>query len=325
MVRKPGLGRGLDALIPRKQTTATPQAATAGIAAVQLPHHAPPAMLDTETAGTLLSLSTAELFANPNQPRKRFTDAEIDELAATIAEKGILQPLLVRRRAGRYEIVSGERRWRAAQRANLERVPVRLVEYDDLETLQVAIIENIQREALSPIEEARAYQQLRDQFGMKQEDIAKRVGKARSSVAASLATLALPAAVLDLVEAQKLSLGHLKVLLSVEGPRDGTPNSPLMRFALAAAETPLSVRELEAQIARSGDAQEAEQKHSPTKSKPAKAQAHSPEVKKLLDELERSVGTRVTLLHKRGAASGRLVLHYHSMDELGRLIRKLKA
>jgi ParB family chromosome partitioning protein len=197
--QKKVLGRGLGALIPQK----TPAPAVA-----------PPAPAGaTEVPITLIE-------PNPYQPRKSFKDASLEELANSVREHGIVQPLVVTRAGERYQLIAGERRFRAAQKAGLTSVPVvvkDLTRSGDL--LQLALIENIQREDLNPIEEAHAYQQLHDEFALTQEEIAKQVGKERSTVANCLRLLRLPESVKTLVATGELSMGHARALLSVEGAK----------------------------------------------------------------------------------------------------------
>ena len=200
MNQKKVLGRGLGALIPQKAEAPAPPggAATAGLAQIPIDHIQP----------------------NPYQPRRTFNEASIDELARSVREHGIVQPIVVTRAGDRYKLIAGERRFRAAQKAGLATVPA--VIKDNLKSddaLQIALVENIQREDLNPMEEANAYHQLHDEFGLTQEEIAKRVGKERSTVANFLRLLKLPDAVKKLLAAGQLSMGHARALLSVESAK----------------------------------------------------------------------------------------------------------
>ena len=194
-----------------------------------------------DTPQTLSTLKIGDIEPNKSQPRKDFNNEALQALADSIVEHGIIQPLTVRPMAdGRsYQIVAGERRWRAAKIAGLTEVPVRILELSDAETAEIALIENLQREDLNPIEEAMGYQQLMDNYGMRQEDVAKRVGKSRSSVANALRLMQLPAEVVALVKDGQLSTGHCKAILSV--------NEPLKQITLGrkTAAEGLSVREVE--------------------------------------------------------------------------------
>lgn len=197
--KRKNLGRGLDALFgeqeessPLGEGVAAPAGATSNRVAIDL------------------------LAPSPFQPRRHFDESALSELAASIAEKGVLQPLLVRpdsHKPGHYEIIAGERRWRAAQRAQVHEVPVLVIDLTDAETLEVALIENLQRQDLSPIEEARGYQRLLDEFNHTQEQIANVVGKSRANVANALRLLSLPEAVLDLIERGELSAGQARPLI----------------------------------------------------------------------------------------------------------------
>ncbi len=174
---------------------------------------------DAPTDNTLRQVPIEQLSANPHQPRKRFPDIELKELSRSIMEKGIIQPILVRLSSeGGYQIIAGERRWRAAQLAQQHSVPVLVRDMDDAEVLQIAIIENIQREELNPIEEARAYRRLQDEFGQKQEDVARLVGKSRSHITNLMRLLSLPALVLTMVEEGKISAGHARTLIGADDP-----------------------------------------------------------------------------------------------------------
>ena len=212
MTRK-ALGRGLNALF-------------SGPAAV-------------EQGDVLLELDIDLLEPNPDQPRTIFREGKLDELAASIQANGIVQPLLVRRMDDRYQIIAGERRWRAAQRAGLDKVPVVVREIPDERVLELSLIENIQREELNPIEEAHAYRRLIDGLGVTQEEVARRVGRERSSVTNYLRLLKLPDDIQQWVEEDRLSMGHARALLSLEGPDEQRA------LAQRVAELGLSVRETE--------------------------------------------------------------------------------
>ena len=184
-------------------------------------------------------LPLSEIEPNRKQPRKTFSEEALNALAQSIAEHGIIQPLIVRPYGGSYQIVAGERRWRAAKIAGLKEVPVRIMEFSDEQTMQIALIENLQREDLNPIEEALGYQQLIDTFGMKQDEVAQKVGKARSSITNSLRLLTLPDDIKIMVRDGILSVGHCKVLI-------GVPDEERQReLAQKAVKDGISVRALE--------------------------------------------------------------------------------
>lgn len=198
MAKKIGLGRGLDALIQDKKVT------------VPLPNAPAP-----DSSG-ITNVSIKKIKANPMQPRRMFRTEALNELVASIREHGILQPLLVRQKENNFELIAGERRLRAAAAAELMEVPVIVLDIGDQDALEIALIENLQRDDLNLMEEAEGYRELAEKFGLTQEEIAKRVGKARTSVANTLRLLDLPAPVKKLIESGQISAGHGKVLLSVE-------------------------------------------------------------------------------------------------------------
>jgi len=235
---------------------------------------------------------------NPMQPRQRFADGGIDELAESIRQKGILQPLLVRRNGGGFDLIAGERRLRAAQRLGMENVPVLVRDVGDAEMLELALIENIQRENLNPIEEARAYRRLMEEFDLTQEEVAARVGKERSTVANTLRLLQLPATVKAQIEQGELSAGHARALAAAES------DAIKVQLAQEVIDRKLTVRQAE-RLAKQRRAQ------------PAAADVHAAE-----QRLTEALGTRVRLLHGR-TGSGRIEIQYYSLDELNGLIAKL--
>lgn len=191
----------------------------------------------------ITTLKLTDIEPNKSQPRKNFDIEALNTLADSIRQNGIIQPLLVRSMPdGTYQIVAGERRWRAAKMAGLTEVPVFIKELSDIQAQQIALIENLQRENLNPIEEANGYKELMDRFGMTQEDVARVVGKARSSVANSLRLLSLPPIIADMVSNNELSAGHCKVLLGVKNNKD------MVELAHRAAGKDVSVREMERMV-----------------------------------------------------------------------------
>ena len=246
------------------------------------------------------------LRANPRNPRKHFSDDELAELASSIAERGIIQPIVVRavRGSDTFEIIAGERRWRAAQRAALHDVPVVVVEANDSEALQIAIIENVQRADLDPLEEAAGYQALIDQFNYAQDDIAKTVGKSRSHVANILRLLKLPEAVKALVHAGKLSAGHARVLV-------GQPNADAL--ARDIVEQGLNVRQVEALMRAPGER---------TKAPKAQPQAKDPNTVALERRVADALGLSVTI-DDRGDSGGFLRINYRDLDQLDHVVKKL--
>ncbi|MCX7565896.1 ParB/RepB/Spo0J family partition protein [Sulfitobacter sp. F26169L] len=290
--RKRGLGRGLSALMADVSETET-VAAKGPSAADQL-------------------VPIERISPNPDQPRKQFVQNDLEDLAASIKEKGVLQPLIVRARDnGNFEIVAGERRWRAAQMAQLHSLPVIVREFSDIEVLEVAIIENIQRADLNAAEEAAGYKQLMDKFGHTQEKMAEALGKSRSHIANLLRLLNLPTPVLELLRDGQLSAGHARALI---------PATDALKLAQQVIKGGLSVRATEALVKR---------EHSDDgRGKPASGKAageKDADTKALEGDLSANLGMRVMLTHKPGQENGQLTVQYKSLDELDELCRLLSA
>ena len=288
MARKP-LGRGLSALLGED-----PQSQGEG---------QPP-----ESEGKrvrAMEMDISRISANPLQPRTRFDDKALDELAASITANGIIQPILVRSVGLRYQIIAGERRWRAAQRAGLHKVPVIINEVTDEKILEIALIENIQREELNPIEEAQAYRKLLDQFGFTQEQLSERVGKERTLIATTLRLLKLPEEVQKLVAEGKLSAGHGRALLLSD---DRTVQ---IRTARIAIEKQLSVRDTEKAIKRARGSQPVEnKKRTPTL---------DPNVRHAETKMMRALGTNVKIRPSAKGDAGKIEIEYYSAKDLDRL------
>lgn len=274
------LGRGLGALIPKSPAD--------------------------QPADRQLALD--EILPNPWQPRERFDEAEIDELAASIRSHGVIQPLVVRPVEEGYQLVTGERRLRAARKVGLDAVPVVLKEMTDREALEVTLVENLQREDLSPLEEARAYQRLLDDFGLNQDQVAERVGKSRPAVANTLRLLLLPEAVRLCLDEGTITAGHARALLGVTGR---SAQTSLLRDAVRRG---LSVRELEEKIRRLREGPR-------TTGRPKRSR--DVHVADLEQELSRRLATRVRLVPK--GRGGRIVIEYYSGDELDRLLGVLRS
>lgn len=256
-----------------------------------------------------------DISANPNQPRRSFDEEKLAELAASIASQGVLQPILVRRHPNRpgFEIIAGERRWRAAQVAQLHELPVIVKEFDDETLMQVAIIENIQRADLSPIEEARGFRSLIDRFGHTQEHVAQALGKSRSYIANALRLLTLPPEVLDMVSDGRLSSGHARALVTHDAP------AMLAREIVAKG---LNVREVE-DIVRNGK---------PKLPGPGKTGAarrgvveKDPDTLALEMDLALNLGMGVSIYHEPGGERGTLKITYNTLDDLDRLCRVLSS
>ncbi|MGD9844949.1 MAG: ParB/RepB/Spo0J family partition protein [Variibacter sp.] len=250
------------------------------------------------------------LRANPRNPRRTFADEELSELASSIRERGVLQPILVRPVAGApdaFEIIAGERRWRAAQRASQHDVPIVLVEATDQEALELAIIENVQRSDLNPLEEAMGYQSLLDEFGHSQDDLAKIVGKSRSHVANMLRLLRLPEPVKAYLRDGKLSAGHARMLV-------GQPNAESLADEIVSRG--LNVRQVEAMARDSGKKQAREVR--------AEAKGRKdPDTVALEKRLSDVLGLQVTVSHK-GAGAGVLNIFYRDLEQLDEVLRRLE-
>ncbi len=280
--RKRALGRGLSALLPGS---------------------------DEEGAR---ELPIAAISPSPRQPRRSFDDDTLAELADSIRQHGVLQPILVSASPAavgteaRYTLIAGERRWRAAQLAGLATIPAMVREMDERESLEVALVENLQREDLNPVEEARAYQELQEVFGLTQDKLAERVGKSRSAVANSLRLLRLPPAVLALLAEDRLSEGHARALLGLPDSAD------LASIAAQVASDGLSVRETEALVRAAQAATEGPaETPAPVRSRPARDEVAN---EALAEALRRRLGTKVELV--RGRHGGRIVIHFYSDEEL---------
>lgn len=254
---------------------------------------------------TLRQMPIEMLKASPNNPRKHFAEADLADLAASIRDKGLLQPIVVRPIAnGEYEIVAGERRWRAAQRAGIHDIPVLIRELSDGEALEIALIENIQRADLNPLEEARAYGLLLEQFSYTQQQLAESIGKSRSHIANTLRLMNLPESVRQQIEDGYLTAGHARALVATDSPAE---------LADRIIKLGLSVREAEGLARDSSTARK-------SKPKPEK-DADTKALEKLVSE---AIGLKVLINHK-GDAGGTIEIHYKTLDQLEDVCRRLKA
>lgn len=248
------------------------------------------------------------------QPRKHFNKEPLEELAQSIKQNGIIQPLTLRKRSsGGYEIIAGERRWRAAQIAGLHEVPAILRDYTDKEALEIALIENIQREDLDPIEEAEGYQRLMQEFALSQQQVAEKVGKERSTVANSLRLMVLPTEVKNLIAEGLLSTGHAKVLLGLES------RSEQIKLAKQVCEKQISVRALEALIKTHKQSPNLQQT---SKNSPLNVDLSQRLAKELSEQLQKTLGTKVVIDYKNG--KGTLTVHFYSDDQLNNIYEKIK-
>lgn len=285
---RPGLGRGLNALLG-EMARETPVSADGA----------------AQQSSGVRMLPVSSLSPHPDQPRRHFDEAMLDELAASIASRGLIQPIVVRPHGHDFQIVAGERRWRAAQRARLHEVPVVVRDFDDAETLEIALIENIQREDLNAIEEAQAYQRLAGEYGHTQEVLAKIVHKSRSHVANLLRLLELPAQVQSQVVDGSLSMGHARALL-------GSPDVESLADQVVARG--LSVRETE-KLAR--DAKPGRNRSG----KPSEARIPDADIAALERQLADLLGLQVRVAHTE--TGGTLTLSYSTLDQLDMVCQRL--
>ncbi len=329
--KKSGLGRGLNALLPPSTSSNTSKPAAGKPAAKKAPAKKkatsnPAAKQDaTETVPSApvtpspLEVPVHLIVANPYQPRERFEEEALEELAASIREMGVLSPLLVRKRGEDgtgYQLIAGERRFRASQRAGLKQVPVIVKELTDQEALEIALVENLQRKDLNIIEEAEGYQRLADEFALTQEAIATRVGKGRATVANAMRLLFLASEVRDMVSDRRLSAGHAKALLGLELEAEQE------LVARTAVKERWSVRETERQVKK---------RLKPAKPGPvptAKTDIPADHVQFLTDKLHQRFGTSVRLIPTQSLANGKktrgkLEIDFYSNDDLDRVLEIL--
>lgn len=280
MTKRKALGRGLSALFPE--------------AAV------------SEDDRGFFYCPIAAISPNPLQARADFSDSELTELANSIREKGVIQPILVSQTKDGFQLIAGERRWRAAQRAGLEKIPAWIRDVSPAEALELALIENIQRQDLNPIEEASAYQELMQRLGLTQEDLSKRIGKNRSTIANFLRLLKLPRVIQqDLIDG-RLTTGHARVLVSLES---STAQKSMRELIIKKS---LSVRQIEALVKRYV---------APKRSKGPKESTDT-YLESLAKDLQRSLGTKVAI--KRKGKKGRIIIEFYSDEELDRLLNRLR-
>ena len=287
MAKKTSLNKGLEALL--------------GDVAESKNSEKPQKNVKKETKEKSSEILLSQIRANQYQPRTSFDQKKLEELAESIKKHGVIQPVLVRKDGKGFELVAGERRFRAAKLAKLKKIPVVVSNISDVQSLEIAILENIQREDLNPLEVAKGYQRLKDEFGYTQEAVAKSVGKPRSSVANSLRLLTLSPKIQDEIDKGVISEGHAKVLLSVDGVK---AEQLLMRII----SENLSVRDLEKQITES-----------PTQT--LKKEKKSRDELNLESALSSRIGSKVTIEDKDG--KGKMVIKYYSYEELDGIIEKI--
>lgn len=266
---------------------------------------------DTNQSGTEYMVKVSKIEPNSEQPRKDFNQEQIRELADSIKKYGVLQPLLVQKKDDHYEIIAGERRWRAAKEAGIREVPVVIREYSKQQSMEIALIENIQREDLNPIEEAQAYQKLMQEFQLTQEEISERVSKSRAAVANSLRLLKLDKRVLEMLAQNQLTGGHARALLSLE---DGEKQ---YQAAVRIVNDKLSVREVEKLV-----------KNTAKSEKEKKEKIEDRNITIIYNELEerlcQAVGTRV-IINRRDNSKGKIQIEYYSQSELERIVELLES
>ena len=284
------LGRGLAALIPTAPTGAAAPTPAGGA---------------TEPEAGPRTLPIERVQPNKAQPRKSFNKEALDELAASIKEQGILQPIVVHKSADGYEIVAGERRWRAAALAGLSHVPVVIKDLSEADVLKIALIENIQREDLDPLEEAQAYAGLIREFELTQEQVAKSVGKNRATVANALRLLKLPESAMELLADGKISAGHARAIMTLGD------DASMERLAKEIAQAGLSVRDAEARARKMKAAEK----------KKAAAAEPSHAARAVEERLMRRFGTKIRLVERRG--KGRIEIAFHTLEQLDDLLSRL--
>ncbi|WP_371224807.1 ParB/RepB/Spo0J family partition protein [Roseovarius sp. 2305UL8-3] len=286
-----------------------------GLSALMADVSEPSAENDTTPRRPDLMVPIEKISPNPDQPRRTFDKDALNDLSASIREKGIIQPLIVRARPGKkeaYEIVAGERRWRAAQMAKLHEIPVLVREFDDTEVLEIAIIENIQRADLNPVEEAAGYSQLMEKFGHTQEKLAEVLGKSRSHIANSVRLLGLPKEVRDYLRDGKLSAGHARALITAEDP---------VALARMVIKKDLSVRDTE-KLAKSAMANIFADGKTPAKKSAPEKDA---DTKALEGDLSANLGMKVAIDHKPGQEGGAMTIRYENLDQLDTICRMLSS
>ena len=280
------MGRGLGALIPGASEP----------------------RLETDGGALSFRVEVDRITPSPFQPRRTFDEAKIDELAASIRNQGIIQPLVVRRKGDGYELIAGERRWRAAMRAGLTQVPIVVRDASDHEALQLALVENLQREDLNPIEEANGYRRLQEEFQWSQEEMAEKVGKSRPAIANSMRLLSLPTEVQQEVSSGNLPAGQARALLGLHSePLILSAYREVLAKGLSTRETEKLVRHL--LLGRRRRRQ---------------VPLIDPDLRSIVEELQRLLGTRVRLLPKARSARGKIEIEYYSLPDLDRIIQTIK-
>ena len=294
--KRKGLGRGLNTLIP---SAPIPDAKMEDIAE----------MTKQKSEYPEMTLSINEIEPNPDQPRNQFDEDSLQELADSIQQYGVLQPLLVKKKDGYYEIIAGERRWRAAKIAGVDKVPVIVRDFDENEIVEIALIENIQREDLSPIEEALAYQRLMKEHHLKQDQIAEKVSKSRAAITNSLRLLKLDPRVQDMLEEEMISTGHARALLAIH---DGDLQ---YEIAVKVFDEKLSVRDIEKMV---------KDLNRPKKEKAKEDTEYQFLYKDLEESMKQILGSKVSIKNRKNN-KGKIEIEYYSRDELERIVDMIKS
>ena len=282
---KKGLGRGLSALIP---SASEPKA-------------------ETRSGPTAQEIAVDRITPSPFQPRRAFDEIKIAELAGSIRNQGIIQPLVVRPKGDDFELIAGERRWRAAMQAGLSRVPVVIREANDQEALQLALVENLQREDLNPIEEANGYRRLQEEFHWSQEEMAEKVAKSRPAIANSLRLLSLPVEVQQEVSSGTLPAGQARALLALQA------EALMVSACREVIAKGLSTRETEKLV-----------RHLMTgRRRRRQMPVTDPDLKSIIEELQRALGTRVRLVPKARTSKGKIEIEYYTLPDLERIIQTI--
>ncbi len=293
---KKGLGKGLDSLIPAGKKTAS---------AASKPTEEQKQAHDSMEGATMVKITMVE--PNREQPRRKFDEDALQELADSIKQFGVLQPLVVQDRKNHYEIIAGERRWRASKLAGLKEVPVIIKDYTEQEIVEISLIENIQREDLNAIEEANAYKELAEKFNLKQDEIAEKVSKSRSEITNSMRLLKLCPEVQQMIVDEMLSKGHARTLLAVDDP------AKQYELAQRAFDEKLSVRDVEKLV---------KQLDKPVKEKPVTDEKLQIFYNDVAEKLKKVLGTKVTI-NGKGNGAGSFNIEFYSTDDFDKIVDKL--
>ena len=292
--KKMGLGKGLDSMIPPKVTSRASKDSLKNESQI------------SKTGETILKINEVE--PNKKQPRKFFNEEALQELSESIKQHGIVQPLVVAKKDDYYEIIAGERRWRAAKLAGLKEVPVVIKDYSPQEIMEVALIENIQREDLNPVEEARAYENLIKEYNLKQEELAQRVSKSRSAITNSLRLLNLSDEVLDMLMEETISSGHARALLALKD------KDQQLQVAEKIISDKLSVREIEKIVKTINN---------PAKKTQKKELKNDFVYRDIEEQLKQTIGTKVRI-NRKSEDKGKIEIEYYSQDELEKIVSYFK-